>query len=158
MTTRRLAPTPPPPARTLALSCPPTGGTSGVGVPQFQPQRRERPVAASSPPGGSGTTPGNVRTGQARHQALLALGGRSPFHPARVTTLPTEVSCVRRGHRTRTVHCVWLADAVLFCTGFRPQEVPPPDARCIVLRPLSMDGALQEPSLAPLKGAPERPR
>ena len=43
-----------PPARTRALSCPPPGGTSGVGVPQCQHNRRERPVAASSTPGAHG--------------------------------------------------------------------------------------------------------
>jgi hypothetical protein len=54
---------------------------SGVGVPQCQRQRREQPVAASSTPGGLGTTPANVRTGQARRHALLALGCLSHVSP-----------------------------------------------------------------------------
>ena len=50
------------------------GRASGMGVPQCQRQRHEQPVAASSTPGGWGTTPAPVRTCQARRQALLALG------------------------------------------------------------------------------------
>src|SRR5262245_1413334 len=117
-----------------------------------------RPVAASSTPGGLGTTPANVRTCQALHHPIVGLGCVSHFHPARFTTLPTEIPCVRLGHRTRAVSRVWLAGAALFFAGFGPRELPTPDARCIVLIPLSMYGSLKEQSLAPLKGAPERPR
>jgi hypothetical protein len=89
---------------------------------------------------------------------LWLWGVTATFPPARFTTLPPEVPRVRLGHRTRTVSRVWLAGAVLFFTGFRPQEVPPPDARCIVLIPLSMYGSLKNNLLTLLKGAPERPR
>ena len=53
----------------------------GVGVPQFQRQRREQPVAASSTPGGLGTTPANVRTSQALRHAIVALGCLSHVSP-----------------------------------------------------------------------------
>jgi hypothetical protein len=157
-TTRPLAPTPPP------LSLPHPGivvsphrrykrcGSAPVPVQQTS----ERPVAASSTPGGWGTTPPSVRTWPALHHPMLGLGCLSHFHPARITTLQTEVPRVSRGHRTRAVSHVWLTAAALFFAGFGPQEVPPPDARCIVLIPLSMYGSLQEQSVAPLKGAPER--
>jgi hypothetical protein len=83
-------------------------------------------------------------------------GVSATFHPARFTTLQTEVPCVRIGHRTRAVNRVWLVEAALFFAGFRPQWLPTIDARCIVLIPLSTYGSLKELSLAPLKGAPER--
>jgi hypothetical protein len=103
-----------------------------------------------------GTPLVNVRTCQARHPPMVGLGGLSHFHPAALTTLPPEGPRVSRGHRTRAVSRVWLTGAALVFAGFGPQEVPPPDARCIVLIPLSMDGSLQEQSVAPLKGAPQR--
>jgi len=85
-------------------------------------------------------------------------GVSATLHPARFTTLQTEVPRVRIGRRTRAVGHMWLAAAALFFTGFRPQWLPTIDARCIVLIPLSTYGSLKEQSLAPLKGAPERPR
>jgi hypothetical protein len=99
-----------------------------------------------------------VRTCQALHLPIVGLGCPSHVHPARFTTLHTEVACVGIGHRTRAVHRVWLADAALFFTGFSPHGLPTTDARCVVLIPLSTYGSLKEQSLALLKGAPQRPR
>ena len=70
-----------PPSRTLALSCPTKVGRSGMGVPQCQHKRQEQPIAASSPPGGLGTTPAHVRTCQARRYAIVALGYHSHLSP-----------------------------------------------------------------------------
>jgi hypothetical protein len=127
-------------------------------APVPAPETCERPVAASSTPGGLGTTPVDVRTRQALHPPILGLGCLSHLHPARVTTLHTEGPRVRRGRRTRAGPHMWLAGAALFFTGFRPEALPTPSACCIVLIPLSTYGSLKEQSLAPLKGAPERPR
>jgi len=44
-----------------------------------------------------------------------------------------------RPHRSPdwSVTRVWFAAAELLSAGFRPREVPPPDAGCVVLIPLS---------------------
>ena len=88
--------------------------------------------------------------------------GSGVCHPP--CTPPVSRRCQQRflasasvAGRERSATRGW-ASATLFFTGFGPQRLPTSDARCIVLIPLCMYGALREPSLAPLKGAPERPR
>ena len=111
-----------------------------------------------SPPGGWGTTR-SPTCGLARPSARPCWHwGVSPtLPPARFTPLQTEVPRVRIGGRTRLVAPRGWVTAPLFFTGFGPLRLPAPDARCLVLRPLFMYGALREQSLAPFKGVPERP-
>ena len=101
-----------PPSRALAFSCPTEGGKARGSVP-VPAQQTIATVTASSTPGTLGTTFTNVRTWETRHQPVLGLGCLSLFHPAAITTLYTEVSCVSIGHRSRTVHRAWLTEAVL---------------------------------------------
>ena len=110
----------PPPARTLACSCPPRGG---LAVWECPSARTRDASAPSRPPRRrvhKGTTRAAVRTRHAPHPPILGLGGVSHVHPARVTTLPTAVSHVSLGHRTRTVRRVWRAGAALFWERLRP--------------------------------------
>jgi hypothetical protein len=125
MTARAWATTSPPSSRPHTGMC--VSYNVGEAVwefPSASPTDTPQPLAASSTPGGWGTTPPNVRTWQALHRPRLGLGCRSPLHSPALTTLPTEVPHVSLGHRMRAVSRVWLAGAALFFTGFRPQEVP----------------------------------
>src|SRR6516162_10152341 len=115
MPTRHVAPPPPPPSLPhpgLVVS-PPRRDTRSGSAPVPAPQTSARPVAASSPPGGWGTPPPRVQTGEALHRPLLGLGCSSHVPPARITTLQTEVPRVRRGPRTRAVRPGWLTAAAL---------------------------------------------
>ena len=52
---------------------------------------------------------------------------------------------------------MWLAEAELLSAGFRPRRVPPLDACCVVLVPLSKNDSSMEQSFIPLKGARQSP-
>jgi hypothetical protein len=128
-----------PPSRELAFSLP-LAGSSSMGVPQFQHERRECPVAACSTPGGSGTTSARFLARHCPHRPVW-VRCVNHFHLLLVTTPHTQVPRVSIGHRTGRSTTLWLAVAELLSAGFRPQGVPPRDACCVVLVPLSMNGS-----------------
>jgi len=121
-------------------------------VPQFPHERRSCPVAACSTPGGLGTTCARFGARRIPHRPFWA-GCLSHFHPLLVTTPHTQVPRVSIGHRTGRSTAVWLAEAALLSAGFRPRRVPPRDACCVVLVPLSKNGSSMEQSFILLKGA-----
>ena len=140
ITAEHSATTLPPPSLPRAGIFAPLAGSSSMGVPQFQHERRECPVAACSTPGGSGTTSARFIARHCPHRPVW-VRCVNHFHLLLVTTPHTQVPRVSIGHRTGRSTALWLAVAELLSAGFRPQGVPPLDACCVVLVPLSTNGS-----------------
>jgi hypothetical protein len=97
-----------PPARTLALSCPPEGGKARGEFPSSNARDASHP---SRPPRRRAAWEQRLPTCGLHRPSAMPLwlwGVSTTLHPARFTTLHTEVPRVRRGRRTRAVRRPWL--------------------------------------------------
>jgi hypothetical protein len=116
------------------------GGNVGCVFPRSHGNAESPPSHACSPPGGSGIPCARF---VARHSSHHPVWVRCLSHVplVLVPTPHTQMSLVRRGHRTGRSPAVWFAEAELLFAGFRPPRVALGDTCCVVLVPSSWDGS-----------------